>query len=161
MHWTLWLSSFWKKHNIVRCILSFYLNIRRTCISIPELSVPTNHIHICNVSVPMIIIKLAPMPILHVLWSSSSYWRGGSVIRPTTTTVGTSSHRNQVLPWTHVVVGSQCQWLIVSFNCCSSSYTIIWIMASTPSAPKRLCLTKIETVNTFENWGQNLVYTLS
>ena len=34
-------------------------------------------------------------------------------------------------------------------------------MASIPPAPKQRCLTKIETVNTFENWRQNLVYTLS
>ena len=34
-------------------------------------------------------------------------------------------------------------------------------MASTPRAPKQWCLTKIETVNTFVNWRQNLVYTLS
>ena len=33
-------------------------------------------------------------------------------------------------------------------------------MASTPCAPKQWCLTKIETVYTFENWQQNLVYTL-
>lgn len=34
-------------------------------------------------------------------------------------------------------------------------------MASTSRAPKQWCLTKIETVNTFENWRQNLLYTLS
>ena len=34
-------------------------------------------------------------------------------------------------------------------------------MASTPRAPRLWCLTKIETVNTFENWPQNVVYTLS
>ena len=28
-------------------------------------------------------------------------------------------------------------------------------------APRQWCLTKTETVNTFENWRQNLVYTLS
>lgn len=28
-------------------------------------------------------------------------------------------------------------------------------------APKQWCLTKTETVNTFENWKQNLTYTLS
>ncbi|VDI67074.1 Hypothetical predicted protein [Mytilus galloprovincialis] len=34
-------------------------------------------------------------------------------------------------------------------------------MASSTRAPKQWCLTKIETVNTFENWRQNLIYTLS
>lgn len=34
-------------------------------------------------------------------------------------------------------------------------------MASSSRAPKQWCLTKIETVNTFENWRQNLIYTLS
>ena len=28
-------------------------------------------------------------------------------------------------------------------------------------APKQWCLTKVETVNSFENWRQNLQYTLS
>ena len=32
---------------------------------------------------------------------------------------------------------------------------------STPRAPKQWCLTKNETINTFENWKQNLIYTLS
>ena len=34
-------------------------------------------------------------------------------------------------------------------------------MANAPRAPKQWCLTKVETVNSFENWKQNLVYTLS
>ena len=34
-------------------------------------------------------------------------------------------------------------------------------MASTPRAPKQWCLTKTETVISFENWRQNLLYTLS
>ena len=34
-------------------------------------------------------------------------------------------------------------------------------MASAPRAPKQWCLTKRETVNSFENWRQNLVYTLT
>lgn len=34
-------------------------------------------------------------------------------------------------------------------------------MASTSRVPKQWFLTKIETVNTFENWRQNLLYTLS
>ena len=34
-------------------------------------------------------------------------------------------------------------------------------MASAPRAPKQWCLTKHETVNSFENWRQNLVYTLT
>ena len=34
-------------------------------------------------------------------------------------------------------------------------------MASSTRAPKQWCLTKIETVNTFANWRQNLIYTLS
>ncbi len=34
-------------------------------------------------------------------------------------------------------------------------------MANTHRAPKQWCLTKVETVNSFENWRQNLVYTLS
>ncbi len=34
-------------------------------------------------------------------------------------------------------------------------------MANTHRAPKQWCLTKVETVNSFENWHQNLVYTLS
>lgn len=34
-------------------------------------------------------------------------------------------------------------------------------MASTPRAPKQWCLTKNETVTSFENWRQNLIYTLS
>ena len=34
-------------------------------------------------------------------------------------------------------------------------------MASAPRAPKQWCLTKVETVNSFENWRQNLLYTLS
>ena len=34
-------------------------------------------------------------------------------------------------------------------------------MASAPRAPKQWCLTKHETVNSFENWRQNLIYTLT
>ena len=34
-------------------------------------------------------------------------------------------------------------------------------MASTHRAPKQWCLSKIETINSFENWKQNLIYTLS
>ena len=34
-------------------------------------------------------------------------------------------------------------------------------MANTQRAPRQWCLTKIETVNSFENWRQNLIYTLS
>ena len=34
-------------------------------------------------------------------------------------------------------------------------------MAQSNRAPKQWCLTKIETVNTFENWKQNLQYSLS
>ncbi|CAG2247139.1 unnamed protein product [Mytilus edulis] len=34
-------------------------------------------------------------------------------------------------------------------------------MANTHRAPKQWCLTKIETVNSFENWRQNIIYTLS
>ncbi len=34
-------------------------------------------------------------------------------------------------------------------------------MANTHRAPKQWFLTKVETVNSFENWRQNLVYTLS
>ena len=34
-------------------------------------------------------------------------------------------------------------------------------MASTHRAPKQWCLTKTETINSFENWRQNLTYTLS
>ena len=34
-------------------------------------------------------------------------------------------------------------------------------MAATPRAPKQWCLTKTETVTSFENWRQNLLYTLS
>lgn len=34
-------------------------------------------------------------------------------------------------------------------------------MAATHRAPKQWCLNKIETVNSFENWKQNLIYTLS
>jgi len=34
-------------------------------------------------------------------------------------------------------------------------------MAATHRAPKQWCLTKSETVNSFENWRQNLLYTLS
>lgn len=34
-------------------------------------------------------------------------------------------------------------------------------MASTHRAPKQWCLTKTETINSFENWKQNLLYTLS
>lgn len=34
-------------------------------------------------------------------------------------------------------------------------------MASGPRAPKQWCLTKTETVNSFENWRQNLLYSLS
>ncbi len=34
-------------------------------------------------------------------------------------------------------------------------------MANTHRSPKQWCLTKVETVNSFENWRQNLVYTLS
>ena len=33
--------------------------------------------------------------------------------------------------------------------------------SSAPRAPKQWCLTKHETVNSFENWRQNLVYTLT
>ena len=34
-------------------------------------------------------------------------------------------------------------------------------MANTARAPRQWCLTKVETVNSFENWRQNLQYTLS
>ncbi len=34
-------------------------------------------------------------------------------------------------------------------------------MANSHRAPKQWCLTKIETVNSFENWRQNLLHTLS
>ena len=35
------------------------------------------------------------------------------------------------------------------------------IMAATPRAPKQWCLSKTETITSFESWRQNLVYTLS
>ena len=35
------------------------------------------------------------------------------------------------------------------------------IMASTHRAPKQWCLSKVETINSFENWKQNLLYSLS
>ena len=34
-------------------------------------------------------------------------------------------------------------------------------MASSHHAPKQWCLSKVETINSFENWKQNLLYTLS
>ena len=34
-------------------------------------------------------------------------------------------------------------------------------MASSIRASKQLCLTKTESINSFESWKQNLVYTLS
>ena len=34
-------------------------------------------------------------------------------------------------------------------------------MANTHRAPKQWCLSKTETVNSFENWKQNLIYSLS
>ena len=34
-------------------------------------------------------------------------------------------------------------------------------MMATSRAPKQWCLSKCETVNTFENWRQNLKYSLS
>ncbi len=34
-------------------------------------------------------------------------------------------------------------------------------MSNSNRAPKQWCLTKTETLNTFENWKQNLTYTLS
>ena len=34
-------------------------------------------------------------------------------------------------------------------------------MANTHRAPKQWCLSKSETINSFENWRQNIVYTLS
>ena len=34
-------------------------------------------------------------------------------------------------------------------------------MAATHRAPKQWCLSKVETINSFENWKQNLLYTLS
>ena len=34
-------------------------------------------------------------------------------------------------------------------------------MASTHRAPKQWCLSKVETINSFENWKQNLLHTLS
>ena len=34
-------------------------------------------------------------------------------------------------------------------------------MDSTHRAPKQWCLSKIETITSFENWRQNLIYTLS
>ncbi|XP_073234993.1 uncharacterized protein [Porites lutea] len=34
-------------------------------------------------------------------------------------------------------------------------------MASSHRAPKQWCLSKVETINSFENWKQNLLYTLS
>ena len=35
------------------------------------------------------------------------------------------------------------------------------VMASSHRAPKQWCLLKVETINSFENWKQNLLYTLS
>ena len=34
-------------------------------------------------------------------------------------------------------------------------------MASSHRAPKQWCLSKVETISSFENWKQNLLYTLS
>ena len=34
-------------------------------------------------------------------------------------------------------------------------------MASSHRAPKQWCLSKVETINGFENWKENLLYTLS
>lgn len=34
-------------------------------------------------------------------------------------------------------------------------------MANSHRAPKQWCLTEVETVNSFVNWRQNLLYTLS
>ena len=34
-------------------------------------------------------------------------------------------------------------------------------MASSHRAPKQWCLSKVETINNFENWKQNMLYTLS
>lgn len=34
-------------------------------------------------------------------------------------------------------------------------------MAATHRAPKQWCLSKVESINSFENWKQNLIYTLS
>lgn len=34
-------------------------------------------------------------------------------------------------------------------------------MAATHRAPKQGCLSKVESINSFENWKQNLIYTLS
>ena len=47
--------------------------------------------------------------------------------------------------------------------CCentSPSFTSC-VMASSHRAPKQWCLSKVETINGFENWKQNLLYTLS
>ena len=35
------------------------------------------------------------------------------------------------------------------------------VMASSHHVPKQWCLSKVETINSFENWKQNLLYTLS
>ena len=35
------------------------------------------------------------------------------------------------------------------------------VMASSHHAPKQWCLSKVETINSLENWKQNLLYTLS
>ena len=35
------------------------------------------------------------------------------------------------------------------------------VMASTHRAPKQWCLSKVEIINSFENWKQNLLYTIS
>ena len=43
----------------------------------------------------------------------------------------------------------------------SAGYTQTIPMAATACAPKEWCLTKTETVTYFENWHQNLMYTLS
>ena len=42
----------------------------------------------------------------------------------------------------------------------SRSFTS-YVMASSHRAPKQWCLSKVETINSFENWKQNLLYTLS
>ena len=57
-------------------IQKFMNTTRQTCIYFPELTFPTihNHIYMYLPLVPVINIKVASMPI-HVLWSSSSYWR--------------------------------------------------------------------------------------
>ena len=86
---------------------------------------------------------------------SFSFWRGGSALESTFRKPKRWTQGRATPPFVGKSI-LRCKSTIYSLN--SSKATVI---ASTHHAPKQWSLSKTETVNNFENWKQNLVYTLS